>query len=65
MSRLTKTQRLQMIKETGKSLSFCKDARVGKSPFLIDEKNNNVDFPSYKATHVEIPNASGKNKIYF
>ena len=54
-----------MIKETGKSLSFCKDARVGKSPFLIDEKNNNVDFPSYKATHVEIPNASGKNKIYF
>jgi len=64
LSRLTKAQQLQIIIETEKSLSFCKNARVGKSQVLIDEKSNNVDFPKYKATHVEIPNASGNNKIH-
>ena len=64
LSRLTKAQQLQIIIETEKSLSFCKHARVGKSQVLINEKSNNVDFPKYKATHVEIPNASGNNKIH-
>ena len=63
LSKLTKTQKLQIKNDTEKSLSFCKKAVTAKNLTTIAhaEKLDDTDtFPVYKSLHPQFENASGK-----
>ena len=62
ISKLTKTQKLQIKNETEKSLSFCKKAVTAKSLTSISTNENHDKkeaFPFYKSFHPQLENSSG------
>ena len=62
LSNLSKAQKLQIKKESAKSIALCKKKVVAKNFVSFECKENNKnksDFPKYSANHPEINNASG------
>ena len=63
MSKLTKAQKLQIMKESEQAACLCKKAMMTKDAIVVNEKDKGCsesNFPWYKATHDKIENASGE-----
>ena len=67
ISKLSKSQKLQIKNETEKSLSFCKKAVTAKSLTSISQ-NETLDkkesFPSYTSLHPQLENSSGNFQFF-
>ena len=67
LSKLSNTQKTQIVNQTGNFLSLCKNEahlENRKSKAHNEKQEQEEHFPSYKAVHPEIKYASGKKNLF-